>query len=190
MSEIIKRGDIHYANLGSNIGSEQGGRRPVLIIQNNIGNKFSPTVIIASITSRTGKAKIPTHVGIDAYRYGLPANSVVLLEQIRTIDKSRLENKIGQLDTETMNYIDKSLKISLGVEDIRFDERYIHEQIGEIKRLNCLILKYKYKPNVDLTMEELEKISIMGDIINYCKNFGVDCRIYLEEFNFLDKIAI
>lgn len=97
------------------VGSEQGGTRPVLIIQNDIGNRFSPTVIIAAITAQIQKAKLPTHVEIDANKYGFERNSVILLEQLRTIDKSRLTDRITQLDSELMDKVDEALEISLGL---------------------------------------------------------------------------
>ncbi len=115
---IIRRGDIFYADLSPVIGSEQGGVRPVLIIQNDIGNKYSPTVIIAAITSQINKAKLPTHVEIDSSTYGLPKDSVVLLEQIRTIDKRRFIEKICRLDEDMMLKINEALMISLGLIDI------------------------------------------------------------------------
>lgn len=111
----IKRGDLYYADLSPVIGSEQGGVRPVLIIQNDIGNKYSPTVIIAAITSQINKAKLPTHIEISANEYGLNKDSVILLEQIRTIDKKRLREKIGCLDNNMMVKVDGSLQISLGL---------------------------------------------------------------------------
>lgn len=111
----IKRGDLYYADLSPVIGSEQGGVRPVLIIQNDIGNKYSPTVIIAAITSQINKAKLPTHIEISANEYGLNKDSVILLEQIRTIDKKRLREKIGYLDENMMLKVDGSLQISLGL---------------------------------------------------------------------------
>lgn len=111
----VKRGDIFYADLSPVIGSEQGGVRPVLVVQNDIGNKFSPTIICAAITSKINKAKLPTHVEIDAIEYELVKNSVILLEQIRTIDKKRLKEKICHLDSELMKQVDKALKISFGV---------------------------------------------------------------------------
>lgn len=114
---IVKRGDIYYADLSPVIGSEQGGVRPVLIIQNDVGNKYSPTVIVSAITSQINKAKLPTHVEINAIDYGLPKDSVVLLEQIRTIDKKRLREKIGHFDEEMMEKVDECLKISLGLID-------------------------------------------------------------------------
>jgi transcriptional modulator of mazE/toxin, mazF len=114
---IIKRGDMFYADLSPVIGSEQGGVRPVVIIQNDIGNKHSPTVIAAAITSQTGKNKLPTHIEIGMENSGLKADSVVLAEQIRTIDKSRLKEKIGHIeDDEVMNKINSALGVSFGLE--------------------------------------------------------------------------
>ena len=111
----IKRGYLYYADLSPVVGSEQGGVRPVLIIQNDIGNKYSPTVIVAAITSQINKAKLPTHIEISAHEYGLKKDSVILLEQIRTIDKKRLREKIGCLDKNMMLKVDNSLQISLGL---------------------------------------------------------------------------
>jgi len=111
----IKRGDIYYADLSPVVGSEQGGIRPVLIVQNDVGNRYSPTVIAAAITSRMGKTKLPTHIDIYADRVGLAKDSVVLLEQVRTIDKQRLGEKMGHLDVETMNAVDDAISISLGL---------------------------------------------------------------------------
>lgn len=115
---IIKRGDIYYADLSPVIGSEQGGVRPVLVVQNDIGNKYSPTVIAAAITSQINKAKLPTHIEISALEYGLLKDSVILLEQIRTIDKKRLREKIGRLDDELMEKVNEALSISFGLADI------------------------------------------------------------------------
>lgn len=112
---IVKRGDIFYADLSPVIGSEQGGVRPVLVIQNDVGNKYSPTIIIAAITSQINKARLPTHIEINAPDFGLPKDSVVLLEQIRTIDKKRLREKIGKFDEGMMRTVDEALKISLGL---------------------------------------------------------------------------
>lgn len=110
----IKRGDIFYADLSPVIGSEQGGVRPVLIIQNDVGNKYSPTVIVAAITSQINKAKIPTHIELDQKTYNLPKDSVILLEQIRTIDKRRMKEKITSLSNEKMKEINRAILISLG----------------------------------------------------------------------------
>jgi len=115
---VIKRGDIFYADLSPVIGSEQGGIRPVLIVQNDIGNKYSPTVIASAITSQINKAKLPTHIELSAKDYGLPKDSVILLEQIRTIDKRRLREKIGHLDDELMEKVNDALSISFGLVDM------------------------------------------------------------------------
>lgn len=112
---LVKRGDVFYADLSPVVGSEQGGIRPVLIIQNDVGNKFSPTVICAAITSQINKAKLPTHIEINAEKYTLVKDSVVLLEQIRTIDKKRLREKICRLDDKFMLNVNKALIISLGL---------------------------------------------------------------------------
>lgn len=114
---LVRRGDIFYADLNPVVGSEQGGIRPVLVVQNDIGNKYSPTVIIAAITSQIDKAKLPTHVELKSADYGLEKDSVILMEQIRTIDKRRLKEKITILDQDIMGKIDEALKISLGLSD-------------------------------------------------------------------------
>ena len=111
----VKRGDIYYADLSPVVGSEQGGMRPVLIVQNDTGNRHSPTVIAAAITSQTGKARLPTHIEISAQSYGLSRDSVVLLEQIRTIDKSRLRERMGKLDDKAMNLVDNAIAVSFGL---------------------------------------------------------------------------
>ena len=115
---IIRRGDIFYADLSPVVGSEQGGVRPVLVIQNDIGNKYSPTVIIAAITSQINKAKLPTHIEINGKQYGLPKDSVILLEQVRTIDKRRFIEKICKLDDEMMYKVNEGLMVSLGLIEI------------------------------------------------------------------------
>ncbi len=109
----MKRGDVYYADLRPVIGSEQGGIRPVLIVQNNVGNKHSPTIICAAITSKMNKAKLPTHIELDATRYDMEKDSVVLLEQLRTIDKKRLKDKVCHLDMEIMRKVNQALIISL-----------------------------------------------------------------------------
>lgn len=111
----VKRGDIYYADLSPVVGSEQGGIRPVLIVQNDVGNKFSPTVIAAAITSQRDKTNLPTHIRVDADGCGLSKDSIVLLEQVRTIDKQRLKEKMGSLDTGSMNKIDQALSVSFGL---------------------------------------------------------------------------
>ena len=115
---VVKRGDIFYADLSPVVGSEQGGIRPVLVIQNNIGNKYSPTAIVAAITSQINKAKLPTHVAILADDYGLSKDSVILLEQIRTIDKRRLRERIGRLDEDLMEKVNEALTVSIGLIDL------------------------------------------------------------------------
>ena len=113
---VVKRGDMFYADLSPVVGSEQGGIRPVLIIQNDTGNKYSPTVIAAAITSQTTKTKLPTHIEIGSEEVGLKSDSVVLVEQIRTIDKSRLKEKIGHIDnTDLMNKVNSAIGISFGL---------------------------------------------------------------------------
>ena len=114
----VKRGDIYYADLSPVVGSEQGGIRPVLILQNDIGNKYSPTVIVAAITSQINKSKLPTHLSIRADQFGIAKDSVVLLEQLRTIDKKRLREKVCHIDSQNMKKVDSALKISLGLVDL------------------------------------------------------------------------
>ncbi len=111
----IKRGDIYYADLSPVVGSEQGGIRPVLIVQNDVGNKFSPTVIAAAITSQQTKAHLPTHIQLYAQNSGLAKDSVVLLEQVRTIDKKRLKEKMGTLDDDSMQRVNAAISVSLGL---------------------------------------------------------------------------
>ena len=115
---IVKRGEIYYADLSPVVGSEQGGIRPVLIVQNDVGNKYSPTVIAAAITSQINKAKMPTHIEIDARDYGLAKDSVILLEQVRTIDKKRLKEKIGKIDEKLMEKVNDALVISFGLIEV------------------------------------------------------------------------
>ena len=117
MEMNIKRGDIFYADLSPVIGSEQGGLRPVLIVQNDVGNKHSPTVIAAAITSKLGKTKLPTHIDVDGSQVGLARDSVILLEQIRTIDKQRLKEKMGHLDDDTMRTVNDAISVSFGLMD-------------------------------------------------------------------------
>lgn len=112
----VRRGDIYYADLSPVVGSEQGGMRPVLIVQNDTGNKHSPTVIAAAITSQVGKARLPTHIELSGQSCGLSRDSVILLEQIRTIDKSRLKERMGRLDEPLMNEVDNAIAVSFGLE--------------------------------------------------------------------------
>ena len=117
---VVKRGDMFYADLSPVVGSEQGGIRPVLIIQNDVGNKYSPTVIAAAITSQTNKTKLPTHIAIDSEKRGLKNDSVVLAEQIRTIDKKRLREHMGHLDEAHMHQVDDAIAVSFGLTENRF----------------------------------------------------------------------
>ena len=111
----MKKGDLFFADLSPVVGSEQGGVRPVLVVQNDVGNKYSPTIIVAAVTSQTGKAKLPTHVQLQATQGGLSKDSVVLLEQLRTIDKQRLKEKIGALSENQLPDVEKALSVSLGI---------------------------------------------------------------------------
>ena len=120
----IKRGDIYYADLSPIIGSEQGGLRPVLIIQNDVGNKYSPTVITAAITSQINKTKLPTHIEVPAENFGLAKNSVILLEQIRTIDKRRLKEKMGRLDDGLMEKVNDAISVSFGLSEMEKAQQY------------------------------------------------------------------
>ena len=114
----MKRGEIYYADLSPVVGSEQGGVRPVLVVQNDVGNKYSPTIIVAAITSQINKAKLPTHIEISAREFGIPKDSVILLEQIRTIDKQRLKERICSLSNELMSRVDEAMRVSLGFYDV------------------------------------------------------------------------
>ncbi len=115
MDKQVKRGDIYFADLSPVVGSEQGGIRPVLIVQNDVGNRYSPTVIAAAITSQVNKSKMPTHIEINAKSFGLTKDSVILMEQIRTLDKKRLKEKMGTLDDGFMNQVDHALAVSFGL---------------------------------------------------------------------------
>ncbi|MBW4801665.1 type II toxin-antitoxin system PemK/MazF family toxin [Loigolactobacillus coryniformis] len=118
MELVVKRGDIFFADLSPVVGSEQGGMRPVLVIQNNIGNHYSPTVIVAAITAKIQKPKMPTHVGIKARQTGIEKDSVILLEQIRTIDKQRLRDKVTHLSDEVMAHVDEALAVSVALKNL------------------------------------------------------------------------
>ena len=120
-NSVVKRGDIFYADLSPVVGSEQGGVRPVPIVQNDTGNRHSPTVIAAAITSQTGKARLPTHISLAAMSCGLPKDSVVLLEQIRTLDKKRLREKMGRVEDDIMQQVDAAIAVSFGLP---------HERLG------------------------------------------------------------
>ena len=115
---IVKKGDLYFADLSPGVGSEQGGVRPVLVVQNDVGNKYSPTIIVSAVTSQTSKAKLPTHVELAATQGGLSKNSVVLLEQLRTIDKQRLKERIGALSDSQLPDVDAALGVSLGIANL------------------------------------------------------------------------
>ena len=137
---LIKRGDIFYADLSPVIGSEQGGLRPVLIVQNDVGNKYSPTVIAAAITSKTGKTKLPTHIDVthsqeNATSGGLMRDSVILLEQVRTIDKRRLKEHIGHLDDSTMLRVNNAISVSFGLTPSDISIAPVTEQTAEISAI-------------------------------------------------------
>ena len=117
MDTTVRRGDIYYADLSPVVGSEQGGVRPVLIVQNDTGNRHSPTVIAAAITSQLGKAKLPTHIALAAQGSGLPRDSVILLEQIRTLDKKRLRERMGRVDSAVMEKVDAAIAVSFGLHE-------------------------------------------------------------------------
>ena len=118
----VKRGEIYYADLSPVVGSEQGGIRPVLIVQNDVGNKYSPTVIAAAITSKMSKTKLPTHIDVPGEDTGLAKDSIILLEQIRTIDKKRLKEKMGHLDDATMTSVNNAIEVSFGLSGTNTDE--------------------------------------------------------------------
>ena len=126
MDSSIKRGDIYYADLSPVVGSEQGGVSPVLIVQNNVGNRYSPTVIAAAITSQVNKAKMPTHISVGAPNYGLTRDSIILTEQIRTLDKRRLRERAGCIPPDDMRRVDEALGVSMGLEsaDVHHDGGY------------------------------------------------------------------
>ena len=119
MDSSIKRGDIYYADLSPVVGSEQGGVRPVLIVQNNVGNRYSPTVIAAAITSQVNKNRLPTHISVRADRCGLAKDSIILTEQIRTLDKRRLREKMGTLDERARRHVDEALAVSFGLGSVQ-----------------------------------------------------------------------
>ena len=131
MDNSVKRGDIFYADLSPVVGSEQGGVRPVLIVQNDTGNRHSPTVIAAAITSQTGKARLPTHISVSPLSCGLPKESIILLEQVRTLDKRRLREKMGRLDENVMKQVDAAIAVSFGLHPETF-RGYLKEHEPEL----------------------------------------------------------
>ncbi len=147
----VRRGDIFYADLSPVVGSEQGGLRPVLIIQNDVGNRYSPTVIAAAITSRMGKTKLPTHIDIYADRVGLSKDSVILLEQIRTLDKRRLREKMGHLDEAVMEEVNNAIAVSFGLHEgiRRSEEEEIRESADAEHELREPAARVQHNPVSD-----------------------------------------
>lgn len=167
----ILRGQMYYAHLDPVIGSEQGGDRPVLIIQNNVGNLRSPTVIAVPITSQVKKMRMPTHIGIPPY-YGLPEQSIALLEQIRTIDKSRLDNYLGCLDDDIMDYIDRAIGISVGLEEVPGPARQAKEKIteapDEMVLCLCPTCASQFFNSPDHIIQRISSRSADKELCTYC----------------------
>ena len=185
--KIIKRGDIFMADLGTTVGSEQGGYRPVIVIQNNIGNKYSPTVIVASITSQINKAKLPTHVELSK-EYGLEKDSVVLLEQIRTLDKRRLKEKVTTVSEKNICEIDKALKISISKEidivdkELELIKKNIGVKVESVKILDIVIYHHLEKGrDISLIQEDMiERKERILELEAYCKEHGQDIKNYYD----------
>lgn len=166
---VIKRGDIFYADLRPVVGSEQGGIRPVLIIQNDVGNRHSPTVICAAITSKMNKAKLPTHIEIDASAYGIEKDSVILLEQLRTIDKRRLENYIGRLDEYHIRRINRALAVSVGL---------IEEMPKNLIMCLCPACANNFCGTGSYYLRRVNPKQVQRDVCTYCgQNIGYDYEV-------------
>ena len=148
---VVKRGDIYYADLSPVVGSEQGGVRPVLIVQNDTGNRHSPTVIAAAITSQTGKARLPTHISVAPLSCGLPKQSVILLEQVRTLDKRRLKEKMGHLDEAVMEEVNNAIAVSFGLHEgiRRSEEEEIRESADSEHELREPAARVQHNPVSD-----------------------------------------
>ncbi len=134
----IRRGDIYYADLSPVVGSEQGGLRPVLVVQNDVGNKYSPTVIVSAITSKLTKSKLPTHIDVYGEKVGLAKDSVILLEQIRTIDKKRLKEKMGHLDSDVMRMVNNAITISFGLGTTTYENEEAPQYVSDFQPNNIL----------------------------------------------------
>ena len=159
----VRRGDIYYADLSPVVGSEQGGLRPVLIIQNDIGNRYSPTVIAAAITSRMSKTRLPTHIDIYAEQVGLAKDSVILLEQIRTLDKRRLKEKMGHLDDAMMDHVNTAIAISFGLGDARQDaeNRAMMQRVpAYVQRNSAVASTQTPTPSEEISATRSEAISV------------------------------
>lgn len=173
INKLVKRGDIFYADLGIVAGCEQGGVRPVIVIQNDIGNRFSPCVIIAAITSQMSKAKLPTHVEISILESGLAKDSVILLEQIRTLDKSRLKEYVGNLHGDARVKLDRALCTSVDLTPYGFDEKIALKRANYINELQDM-----------LYMEEIQKNkSLLNTLVSSIKNQYYDLKEYCDKFN-------
>ena len=192
---MVKRGDIFYANLGSSnvIGSEQGNDRPVVVIGNDVGNKFSPVVIVAVITSQINKAKLPTHIEIGK-ECGLQKDSIILLEQIKTIDKNRLTNYIGRVDDDTINKVNSAIQISLNVGEGEFfsmsrEEKVAHQKASLVKSIDNtlkeLMLENESKIIIDKYM--IKRENRINELENYCKINRLD---YTKFYNLESKVQV
>lgn len=186
----IQRGDVFTANLNSVeskaiCGSEQGGKRPVVILQNNMGNKYSPTVVVALVTSRMTKKKLPTHVEVKAGEGGLDKDSVVLLEQIKTIDKQRLSTYRGRISEETMKTIDNATKVSMGLDDTR--QKELDTLIIRIKEIDTAITCCLSKGiTEDMLQDEIRKINMLLSKLNYKKEkYGITSELYKVRYTSL-----
>ena len=187
-NKIVKRGDIYYADLGNNKGSIQSGMRPVVVYQNDVGNKYSTIVNVYSITSKK-KTSMPTHVKIGT-ECGLEKESTVTVEQVFTLNQSDLIEYIGKCTDKVYKEICKAVKIQHGWTDVRFNENYIRERMYKINKLDILIEKYQ-NTQFETLMEKYEKIALMGEIITYCNSFGVNPKNYLQsDNNTYNEIAI
>lgn len=173
MFDRIKRGDMFYADLSPVVGSEQGGIRPVLVIQNNIGNRFSPTIIVAAITSSVKKAGLPTHVSLPC-AYGLSEDSMVLLEQIRTIDRRRLKSFIGSVNSEIIDYIDEALGISIGLEE--------EQHPDEMELCLCPTCASQFYNSPEHVIRRSDPYQSIKDDCTYCQvRQGFDYRIWRKD---------
>ena len=175
----FKRGDIFYADFGEGIGSEQGGIRPVIIVQNNTGNRFSPTVIVSPLTSKLLKTKLPTHVMIRASQSGLPKDSIALTEQVRVLDKSRIKSYITSVDRLTLARLNEALEISLGLADN--NDKIAERTANEIKVIDMVIAKCMklFGNNITAVKDELREREVkMNELETYCRNKRINIDSY------------
>lgn len=175
----VKRGDIFWADLGNSGGCEQGGVRPVVILQNNIGNRYSPTVIVAAITSQANKAKLPTHVEISSQEYGLSKDSLILLEQIRTLDKKRIKGYAATLSTTDMEKVDRALGVSI---EINTKDPIALEKVYEIKGIKKFIQIWLERSSDLKTIEKdlLELKLLTKELEDYCLIKKIDINYYID----------